>query len=135
MARVHGKDADYGFNAVQIEDSMDSMVMEFDVAPAMITSFADVYENALAGKPDVKTTIEGSYDPGSSKSDETLFDAIGGGAVSTVAQPQGDTTGEYTCTVSALNGAFVRTLTMRWPVGDRGTFRGVIQHSGLTSRT
>ena len=135
MARAHGRDADYSFNAVQIEDSMDRLGLEFDVAPAEITSFADTYAVFMAGKVDAKSTVEGSYDPGAAKSDQTLFEAIGGGPVSVVAQPNGSTTGEYTTTASGLTGALVRSLSIRLPVGDRGTYRAVIQHSGLTSRT
>lgn len=134
MARKSAKDANYQFNAVAIEDSLSETTQEATVSEADITAFTDEYQNALVGKANIATSLTGSYDPATGKSILTLFAAIGSGPVTTVFQPGGDATGQYSCTASGLTGALVRDLTMRFPVGDKASFTAVIQHSGATTR-
>ena len=42
MARVHGKDTNFSFNGVAIEDELNSVTMDVTIAESEITAFADV---------------------------------------------------------------------------------------------
>ena len=48
-ARSHGKDADFSFNGVALEDELNQISLSFDVPTADITAFADAYQNVLDG--------------------------------------------------------------------------------------
>ena len=48
MARAHGKDADFSFDSVSLEDELSSVSLNFTVPEADITSFSDAYQNFLA---------------------------------------------------------------------------------------
>ena len=77
MARVHGKDADISFDSVAIEDEVRSVTLNFDVPEGEITSFADVYQNFLAGKPGAQLSLDGFWDPAAVQGDETIFGELG----------------------------------------------------------
>ena len=121
MARTHGKNADFSFNAVAIEDELSEISQSIDVASSDITAFADVYQTALAGKKSVKTELTGSLDLEASQGIKTLQAAIGGGPLSTIFEPDGTTAigagnPYYKCTASGLTGAFVASLPILFPV-------------------
>ena len=59
MARTHGKDSNFSFNSVSIEDELNSITMNASVAESEVTSFADTYQNFLAGKKNVTFDIAG----------------------------------------------------------------------------
>jgi hypothetical protein len=136
--KVHGKNVNYSFNAVAIEDEIDEVELIFDVPEADAGSFADAWGNFLAGKPTVRTEISGGFDPSGSNGDKTIFDAIGGGGVSTVLSFTGGSVGasdpEYKCTKSGLTGVLVSNYRMSFPVGDKASFSATMQHSGSTTR-
>tara|TARA_Y100000310_G_scaffold71153_2_gene66990 strand:+ start:24 stop:449 length:426 start_codon:yes stop_codon:yes gene_type:complete len=138
MARTHGKNANFSFNAVAIEDELNEIVQTAEVPEADITSFNDAWQNFLAGKKGVVTEISGAYDPAASQGDKTIFDAIGGGPVSTVFDPTGSgpdsNDPEYQCTASGLTGVLVRRYSLNFPVGDKAGYRATLQHSGSTTR-
>jgi len=77
MARAHGKDADVSFDSVAIEDELNSVSLNFSVPPAEITSFADAWQNFVAGKPTLSIDVAGSWDPASSQGDATIFGELG----------------------------------------------------------
>ena len=77
MARLHGKDVDLAYNAVALEDELKSVSLNFDVPESEITSYADAWQNYLAGKPTVTLEIEGSLDPAAAQGDATLFADLG----------------------------------------------------------
>ena len=140
MARVHGKNVNYSINGVSIEDELNSVSMNMNVPESEITSFSDVWQNFLAGKPNINTEIQGTLDPshGASGGDQTIFEAIGGGPVSTIFDPTGSGPGandpEYQCTASGLTGALVESYNIELPVGGPATYSATIQHSGATVR-
>ena len=45
MARTHGKDADFSFDSVALEDELNSATLNFTVPEADITAFSDTYQN------------------------------------------------------------------------------------------
>ena len=91
MARVHGKDADFVFNAVAIEDELNRAALNFTVPEAEITAFTDAYGNFLAGKPALTIDADGSWDPAAAQGDATIFAALGGAAVTWDFEPDGTT--------------------------------------------
>ena len=138
MARLHGKNANYSFNAIAIEDELNSITQTADVPEADMTSFADAYQTFLAGKKTVATDIAGSYDPAAAQGDATIFAAINGGPVSTVFDLSGSGPGasdpQYQCTASGLTGVLVDSYEMSFPVGEAASYRARLQHSGSTTR-
>lgn len=77
MARVHGKDADFSFDSVAIEDELNSASISFAVPEAEITSFSDAWQNFVAGKPTATLEVAGSWDPAASQGDVTIFGELG----------------------------------------------------------
>ena len=141
MARTHGKDTNFSFNGVAIEDELNSVTMNATVGEADVTAFSDAYQNFLAGKKDVSFDIAGSLDPDfASDGDATIFDHISltSGPKTLVFDPDGagpDTNSpEYTCTSSGLVGAICSSYSISLPVGDAATYTASFQCSGSTTR-
>ena len=140
MARTHGKDSNFSFNGVAIEDELSSITMNATVAEAEVTAFSDVYGNFLAGKKSVTVDVAGSLDMAASQGDATIFDHITltSGPKTLVYDPDGagpDTNSpEYTCTSSGLTGAICSSYTVNLPVGGAATYAATFQCSGSTTR-
>jgi len=138
VARVHGKDTNFSYNAVAIEDELNSVSITFDIPAADITAFADAWQNFVAGKPSVSTEIAGTLDMAAGAGDVTLFEGFGAGPKSTVFDPTGSGPGandpEYQCTASGLTGVLVADYNISLPVGGPATYRATLQHSGDTTR-
>ena len=140
MARTHGKDSNFSFNGVSIEDELSSVTMNATVGESEVTAFADVYQNFLAGKKDISFDISGSLDMAASQGDATIFDHITltSGPKILVFDPDGagpDTNSpEYTCTSSGLTGALVTSYSISLPVGGAATYSASFQCSGATTR-
>ena len=125
MARTHGKDSNFSFNSVAIEDELSSITMTASVA----------------GKKDVSFDVSGALDADfASDGDATIFDHITltSGPKTLVYDPDGagpDTNSpEYTCTSSGLTGAMVSSYVISLPVGDAATYTATFQCSGSTTR-
>ena len=138
MSRIHGQNAQFSYNGVALQSWLDDISMDVSVPEGEITSFADVGQNFLAGKKDVKTELGGPLDMALSAVDATLFGGIGAGVKSTIFDPSGSGPGaddpEYQCTASGLTGALVAGYRLECPVGGAARFSATIQHSGATSR-
>ena len=141
MARTHGKDSNFSFNGVAIEDELSSITMTASVSEGDITAFGDVYQNFLAGKKDISFDVTGAIDMDfASDGDATIFDhiALTSGPKTLIYDPDGagpDTNSpEYTCTSSGLTGAMVSSYTINLPVGDAATYTATFQCSGSTTR-
>jgi hypothetical protein len=140
MARTHGKDSNFSFNGVAIEDELNSVTMNATVAESDVTAFSDVYQNFLAGKKGVSFDISGSLDMAASQGDATIFDhlTLTSGPKTLVFDPDGagpDTNSpEYTCTSSGLTGAICSSYTINLPVGGAATYSATFQCSGATTR-
>ena len=77
MARTHGKDSNFSFNGVAIEDELNSVTMNATVGESDVTAFADTYSNFLAGKKGVSFDVSGAVDMDfASDGDATIFDHI-----------------------------------------------------------
>lgn len=143
MARTHGKNADFSFNAIAIENELNTVTMTATVPPADVTAFADAYGVGLAGKKNVVTEVSGSYADSvdqavPAEGFETLYAGIGAGVKSTIFDPTGSGPGandpEYRCTAAGLTGVLVARLSLSLPVGDKASYRATLQHSGSTTR-
>ena len=141
MARTHGKNTNFSFNGVAIEDELNSVTMNASVAESDVTAFADTYQNFLAGKKSVSFDVAGSLDADfSGDGDATIFDhlTLTSGAKTLVFDPDGsgpDTNSpEYTCTASGLPGAICSSYSIDLPVGGAATYSATFQCSGATTR-
>ena len=141
MARTHGKNTNFSFNGVAIEDELNSVTMNASVAESDVTAFADTYQNFLAGKKSVSFDVAGSLDADfSGDGDATIFDhlTLTSGAKTLVFEPDGsgpDTNSpEYTCTASGLTGAICSSYSIDLPVGGAATYSATFQCSGATTR-
>jgi hypothetical protein len=141
MARTHGKDSNFSFNAVAIEDELSSITMNATVTESDISAFSDANQNFLAGKKNVTFDVSGALDADfASDGDATIFDhiALTSGPKTLVYDPDGagpDTNSpEYTCTSSGLTGALVSSYTITLPVGDVASYTASFQCSGATTR-
>ena len=140
MARTHGKDSNFSFNGVAIEDELNSLTMNATVAEADLTAFGDAYQNFVAGKKSVTFDIAGSLDMAATQGDATIFDhlTLTSGPKTLVFDPDGagpDTNSpEYTCTSSGLTGAICSSYSISLPVGGAATYSATFQCSGSTTR-
>ena len=141
MARTHGKDSNFSFNGVAIEDELNSITMTATVAETDVTAFNDAYQNFLAGKKGVSFDVSGSADMDfASDGDATIFDhlTLTSGPKTLVYDPDGagpDTNSpEYTCTSSGLTGALCSSYSIQLPVGGAATYSATFQCSGSTTR-
>ena len=140
MARTHGKDSNFSFNGVAIEDELNTVTMNATVAESELTAFSDVYQNIIAGKKNVTFDIAGSLDMAASQGDATIFDhlTLTSGPKTLVFDPDGagpDTNSpEFTCTSSGLTGAVCSSYSISLPVGEAATYTATFQCSGSTTR-
>ena len=140
MARTHGKDSNFSFNGVAIEDELNSVTMNASVAESDVTAFSDVYQNFLAGKKDITFDIAGTLDMAASQGDATIFDhlTLTSGPKTLVFDPDGAGPAihspEYTCTSSGLTGAICSSYSISLPVGGAATYSATFQCSGSTTR-
>lgn len=124
MARLIA-DADFVFNAVVLEDELDSANMNFTVPEAEITAFADVYGNFLAGKPAITLDVGGSWDPAASQGDATIFAALGGVGLTYDFEPAGTT---------GYNGmAIVTSYQISSAINQAVKYTAAFRHNGLTT--
>ena len=139
MARTHGKDSNFSFNSIAIEDELNSITMNATVAESDVSAFSDVYQNFLAGKKNVTFDIAGSLDMAATQGDATIFDhlTLTSGPKTLVFDPDGagpDTNSpEYTCTSSGLTGAICSSYSISLPVGGAATYSATFQCSGSTT--
>ena len=141
MARTHGKDSNFSFNGVAIEDELNSITMNANVVESDITAFSDTYQNFIAGKKNVTFDVAGSVDMSlAGGGDATIFDHITlvSGPKTLIFDPDGagpDTNSpEYTCTSSGLTGAICSSYAISLPVGGEATYTASFQCSGSTTR-
>ena len=140
MARTHGKESNFSFNSVAIEDELNSITMNATVAESEVTAFSDTYQNFIAGKKGVSFDVAGTLDLATSQGDATIFDHIHttSGPKTLVFDPDGagpdSNSPEYTCTSSGLTGAICSSYTINLPVGGAATYSATFQCSGSTTR-
>ena len=122
MARTHGKDADFSFDSVALEDELNSVTLHFTVPEASTTAFADSYETFVAGKPTATLDISGFADLASSQGDATIFGELGLEAEEYDFEPDGST---------GYNGfAIVTAYSISSTVGGPITYTASFRHTG-----
>ena len=122
MARTHGKDADFSFDSVSLEDELNSVTLNFDVPEAEITSFADAWQNYVAGKPTATIDIDGYLDPAAAQGDATIFGELGLEAEEWDFEPDGST---------GYNGFAIPTrYSITSSVDGPITYRASFRHNG-----
>lgn len=125
MARLHGKDADFTFNAVALEDELNNIGLTFDVPPAEITAFADAWQNFLAGKPTLSLDVSGTVDIAASQGDATIFAALGGAALAYDYEADGST---------GYNGyGIVTRYQITHPVNGPVAYTATFRHNGASA--
>ena len=122
MARTHGKDADFSFDSVALEDELNSVTLNFSVPETEVTAFADSYQNYLAGKPTATIDISGFADLASSQGDATIFAELGLEAEEWDFEPDGTT---------GYNGfAICTSYSISSTVGGPITYNASFRHNG-----
>ena len=122
MARGGIGSADFNFDSQIHDDQLDTVTMSFDVPVADITSFTDVYQNVVAGKPSAKIDIAGSWDGASNAADDIIFGELGSAAKAYDFEPIGGT---------GYNGfAIVTSYSITASVNDAVKFSASLQHNG-----
>jgi len=122
MARVHGKDVDFSFDSVALEDELNSATLNFEVPEADITSFADAWQNFVAGKPTLTIDAQGFWDPASGQGDATIFGELGLEAEEYDVEPDGAT---------GYNGyGIVTSYSINAPVNGPVTYSLSLRHNG-----
>jgi predicted secreted protein len=122
MARAHGKDSDFSFDSVALEDELSSISLDFTVPEADITSYSDAYQNFLAGKPTATISVSGFADLASSQGDATIFGELGLEGEEWDYEPDGTT---------GYNGfAIVTSYSISSTVGGPITYSASFRHNG-----
>lgn len=125
MARAHGKDADFVFNSVALEDELNQITANFSVPEADITSFADAWQNFLAGKPTVTLEMQGAADLAAAQGDATIFAALGGVGLTWDFEPDGTT---------GYNGyAIITSYQLTARVDGPITYSASMRHNGTAA--
>lgn len=122
MARSHGKDFDFSWAGVAIEDEGNSGSLNFEVPEAEITAAADAWQNFLAGKPTLTIEMRGTWDPAASQGDDTIFNDLGIAAQTYDFEPDGTT---------GYNGyGIIRSYTIDVPINGAVSYALSIRHNG-----
>jgi len=122
MARAHGKDSDFSFDSVALEDELSSISLDFTVPEADITSYSDAYQNFLSGKPTAVISVSGFADLASSQGDATIFGELGLEGEEWDYEPDGST---------GYNGfAIVTSYSISSTVGGPITYSASFRHNG-----
>lgn len=122
MARVHGKDADFSFDSVALEDELSRVRLAFAVPEAEITAFGDAWQTFLAGKPTAQLEVEGAWDPAAGQGDVTIFGELGLEAEEYDFEPDGTT---------GYNGfGIVTSYEIEASVNDAVKYRAGFRHNG-----
>ena len=122
MARTHGKDADFSFDSVALDDELSSITMNFTVPEADVTAFSDTYQNFLAGKPTATLDVSGFADLAAGAGDITIFGELGLEGEEYDYEPDGTT---------GYNGfAIVTSYSISSTVGGPITYSASFRHTG-----
>ena len=122
MARVHGKDVDFSFDSVALEDELNSVTMNFEVPEADITAFADAWQNFVAGKPTATLDAQGFWDGAAGAGDVTIFNELGLEAEEYDFEPDGTT---------GYDGfGIVTSYSITAPVNGPVTYALSLRHNG-----
>lgn len=132
MARLAGKDANFSYNSVAIEDELKSIEQNTEVPLPEVTAFADSATEVVEGKPNSTISLSGSADFAASQGDATLFGQIGSGEAAFDNDPTGTAVGannpHYT------GNALVKSYRLTIPVAGAVSYSAELQVNGALSR-
>ena len=132
MARIPGKNADFTFNSVPLEDELNSIEMGTDVNLPEVTAFGDTAAEFVEGLPNTTFTISGAADFAASQGDATIFGQIGSGEATYDFEPTGTTAGANT--PDYTGNALVSNYTITADVGGAVTYSATLQVNGANTR-
>jgi len=132
MARLAGKNMNFAYNSVQIEDELNSASLSVDNNLAEVTAFADDGSEFVEGLPNSTIDVAGSFDGAASQGDATIFSQIGSGEAAYVMQPTGTAAGandpNYT------GNAVVSSYSITADVGGAVSYTATFQTNGKPTR-
>ena len=132
MGRIAGKNANFSFNSVPIEDELNSIEMAVDVNLPEVTAFADSAGEFLEGLPTSTFSVSGFWDGLASQGDATIFGQIGSGEAAYVFQPTGASVGANS--PNYVGNALVKSYRVRAEVGGPVTYDSEFQVNGVNDR-
>ena len=134
MARIHGASANFTFNAVAIEDELNSIDQEVRQNTGEVTAFADTAEEHVAGKYGWSHQIAGSADFAASQGDATIFGAIAGASVAVLFDPVGGGTAGAAANPVYGGSVFVESYSISVKVGAPVTYTARLRGTGALTR-
>lgn len=126
MAFIHGKNASFKLNSVDLSTFMNSVKFDRKADSHDVTTFGAGAHAYAAGLMDASIDIEGVYDDGAAGPGLTLRPLIGGAAQAFIYAPEGNTTGKPTVTGNCL----VLGYTETDPVAGMITWAATLQVTG-----
>jgi len=132
MARIPGKNADFSFDLVQIEDELESIEMLTEVTLPDVTAFADSADTCVEGLPKNRFTLNGAADLAANQGDAKIYGAIGAGPKAYVSDPTGSGPGADAPTYGG--NAYVKTYRLTCSVVGAITYSAELQVSGANTR-
>jgi hypothetical protein len=132
MARIAGKNANFSFNSVALEDELKSIDMNVDVDIIDVTASADAANEFVEGKYSSKFSVSGAVDPAASQGDATIFGQIGSGAAAILFDPTGS--GPNTNAPTYGGSALVKSYKVKADVGGAVTYSAEFQVTGALTR-
>lgn len=132
MARIAGKQADFSFNSVDLEDELQTIELTVDNNLAEVTAFADDGAEFVEGLPNSTISLGGAFDPAASQGDATIFGQIGSGEAAYVFQPTGNT--PNTDDPNYVGNALVSSYTITADVVGPVSYSAVLQTNGKPER-
>lgn len=134
MARIHGENANFTFNAVAIEDELNSIDQEVMQEIGEVTAFADAAKEHVEGKYGWNHSIAGSADFAASQGDATIFGRIGQGATAVLFDPVGGGTGGDTNNPVYGGNVIVESYTISSKVNTPATYSAKLRGTGALTR-
>jgi|TARA_Y100000310_G_scaffold2728_1_gene3540 hypothetical protein len=132
MARIAGKNADFSYNSVAIEDELNTLEMSVDNNLPEVTAFGDDGAEFVEGLPNSSFSLSGSADFAASQGDATIFTQIGSGEAAYIYQPTGGAAGandpNYT------GNALVSNYTITSDVSGSASYSATLQANGKPTR-
>ena len=132
MARIAGKNADFSYNSVAIEDELNTLEMSVDNNLPEVTAFGDDGAEFVEGLPNSSFSLSGSADFAASQGDATIFTQIGSGEAAYIYQPTGGAAGandpNYT------GNALVSKYTITSDVSGSASYSATLQANGKPTR-
>lgn len=124
MAKIHGKNAQFQINSVDLEEDGNSITLDVSVDVSEVTSFEDTYKEFVEGVAEFSLSVDLFWNSAASKNDVTLQALIGGGSVTFEFGPEGGTGGNIKYSGSVIMTSYSPAASVSGPVTASATFQG-----------